>query len=523
MKIELLFVFFIVAVILAAIAFYGGYLLRKTIAEKKLKSAEEQAKQIVDLAKKEIETKKRELEIESKDVAFKLRQDFEKETKDKRGQMHDFEQHLRRREDSIEKKADVLERKDRDLQGKEKTLGMRESKIFEKEKEYDALIGQEKMLLQKISGLSPDDAKKLYLEKVANEVRQDAGKLIKEIENSAREEAEKKAKEIVSLAIQRCAAEHTVESTVTVVNLPGDDMKGRIIGREGRNIRAFEIATGVDVIIDDTPEAVTLSSFDPIRREIARIALERLIQDGRIHPGRIEELVEKVKAEMEKSVREEGERAAFEVGVQNVHPEALKLIGRLKYRTSYGQNVLQHSKEVAYLMGVMASELDLDVNLARRIGFLHDVGKSVSHEVEGTHAKIGADLLKKYNESAQVIHALEAHHQEIEATSIYAVLVQAADAISAARPGARRETLEIYIKRLEKLEKIAESFKGVEKTYAIQAGREIRVIVKPDKISDLEAVSLSRDLKKKIEEGLEFPGQIKIVVVRETRAVEYAK
>jgi ribonuclease Y len=284
MKIELLFVFFIVAVILAAIAFYGGYLLRKTIAEKKLKSAEEQAKQIVDLAKKEIETKKRELEIESKDVAFKLRQDFEKETKDKRGQMHDFEQHLRRREDSIEKKADVLERKDRDLQGKEKTLGMRESKIFEKEKEYDALIGQEKMLLQKISGLSPDDAKKLYLEKVANEVRQDAGKLIKEIENSAREEAEKKAKEIVSLAIQRCAAEHTVESTVTVVNLPGDDMKGRIIGREGRNIRAFEIATGVDVIIDDTPEAVTLSSFDPIRREIARIALERLIQDGRIHP-----------------------------------------------------------------------------------------------------------------------------------------------------------------------------------------------------------------------------------------------
>jgi ribonuclease Y len=347
--------------------------------------------------------------------------------------------------------------------------------------------------------------------------------MIKQIEEETKTKADKEARKIIGLAIQRCAADHTVESTVSVVNLPSEDMKGRIIGREGRNIRALEIATGIDVIVDDTPEAVILSGFDVVKREIARITLERLLEDGRIHPGRIEEVVEKVKKEMETTIREEGEKAAFDVGIANAHPEMIKLLGRLRYRTSYGQNVLQHSKEVAYLMGVIASELKLDFSLARRIGLFHDIGKAVSHEIEGTHAKIGSDLARKYGESESIIHAIEAHHQDIEPKTLLAVLVQAADAISATRPGARRETLETYIKRLEALESIADSFKGVEKAYAIQAGREIRVMVKPTVIDDAQSAVLAREISKKIEEGMEYPGQIKVTVIRETRAIEYAK
>jgi ribonuclease Y len=377
--------------------------------------------------------------------------------------------------------------------------------------------------LQKISSLSPEEAKKILLNRLNEEMTLEKAQIIKKEEEQIREQSDKKAKEILSLAIQRCAAEHTVESTVSVVNLPNDEMKGRVIGREGRNIRALEMATGVDVIIDDTPEAVTLSAFDAVRREIARIALERLIVDGRIHPGRIEEIVEKTKKEMDEKIKDEGEKAIFELGLNGLHPELIKSLGRLKYRTSFGQNALQHSKEVSYLLGVMASELGLDWRLARRIGLLHDIGKALDHQIEGTHAKIGADLARKYSEPPEVIHAIEAHHEEEQPQSLYAVLASAADAISASRPGARRETLETYIKRLDKLESIANYFKGVEKSFAIQAGREIRVIVQPDRINDSEAINLSREIKKKIEEGMEYPGQIKVTVIRETRAIEYAK
>ena len=387
----------------------------------------------------------------------------------------------------------------------------------------DRLLQEEKEKLQNISGMTRDEARQLLLKKLEDEVKQEAAIFIKRSEEEAKEKADKEARKIIGLAIQRCAADHTVETTVSVVHLPSDEMKGRIIGREGRNIRALEIATGIDVIIDDTPEAVILSGFDPIKREIAKISLERLLQDGRIHPGRIEEIVEKVKKEMENTMREEGEKSLFDTGLHGVHPEIIKLLGRLKYRTSYGQNVLQHSKEVAYLMGVMASELKLDFTLAKRIGLLHDIGKAISHEVEGTHSKLGADLARKYGESENICHAIEAHHQDIEPKTLLAVLVQAADAISATRPGARRETLETYVKRLEKLEAIADSFKGVAKAYAIQAGREIRVMVLPDKVTDAQAAVMARDITKKIEEGLEYPGQIKVTVVRETRAVEYAK
>jgi len=371
--------------------------------------------------------------------------------------------------------------------------------------------------------MSSDEAKKLLLVRMEEEAKQDAARMLKALEEETKQSADKKAKDIISLAIQRYAAEHTVETTVSVVNLPNDEMKGRIIGREGRNIRALEVATGVDVIVDDTPEAVTLSSFDIVRREIAKRTLERLLEDGRIHPGRIEEVVEKVKKEMDVNIREEGERAALDVNIHGLHPEIIKLLGRLKFRTSYGQNALQHSKEVAYIMGVMAGELGIDFNLAKRVGLLHDIGKAVSHEVEGGHAKIGADLAKKFGEPEDVIHSIAAHHEDIEANTLFAVLVQAADAISATRPGARRETLETYVKRLENLEKIANSFKGVDKSFAIQAGREVRVAVKPDKINDLESITLARDISKKVEESLQYPGQIKVTVIRETRAIEYAK
>ncbi len=503
--------------------FFIGYSVRKLKAEKKVALAEDKAKKIIEEAKRESDNRRKEVELEAKDLFYRTRADFEKETKERKTELSALEKRLLQKEENLDRKVDILEKKEKTVQTKEASVSSREKIVNSKEAELSALLKEEKERLQRISGLGAEEAKKLLLVRMEDEVKQEAAVLIKKTEEEAKETAEKKAKEIISLAIQRCAADHTTESTVSVVNLPNDEMKGRIIGREGRNIRAFEIATGVDVIIDDTPEAVILSGFDMIKREIAKIVLERLILDGRIHPGRIEEVVDKVKKEMVGIIREEGERASFDVGIHNLHPEEIKLLGKLKYRTSYGQNVLQHSKETSFLMGMMANELGANFKLARRIGLLHDLGKAVDREVEGTHAKIGADLARKYGETEEIVHAIEAHHQDIEAKSLFAVLVQAADAISATRPGARRETLESYIKRLEKLESIADSFRGVEKAYAIQAGREVRVVVQPNKINDLQAISLAREIRKKIEEGLEYPGQVKVTVIRETRAIEYAK
>ncbi len=503
--------------------FFLGYIIRKYVAKKKVKLAEERAEDILAETKREVDNRRREVQLEAKDLLYKIRAEFENETKDRRQELAGLEKRLIQKEENIDKKVDLLDRREREIREKERVASSREKVLLSKQKELEVIIAEERNKLQRISGLTKEEAKKVLLKRMEDEVRREAAVTIKRVEEETKVKADKEARKIIGLAIQRCAADHTVETTVSVVHLPSDDMKGRIIGREGRNIRALEIATGVDVIVDDTPEAVILSGFDVVKRETARIALERLIEDGRIHPGRIEEVVEKVKKEMEDTIREEGEKAAFDIGVANLHPETIKLLGRLRYRTSYGQNVLQHSKEVAYLMGVIASELKIDFNLARRIGLLHDIGKAVSHEVEGTHAKIGSELAKRYNESDTVVHAVEAHHQDIEPKTLLAVLVQAADAISATRPGARRETLETYIKRLEKLESIADSFKGVEKAYAIQAGREIRVIVHPSRIDDAQTVVLARDITKRIEEGLEYPGQIKVTVIRETRAIEYAK
>ena len=507
----------------AAVFFALGYSIRKYYAKGKVKSAEDKAKKLMESAKVDADKIRHEAELQAKDLLLKLRTEFEKETKDRRQELIVLEKRLIQKEENLDRKMDILERKDRDIDRRDHSLQDKEKLIGSKEKEIERLLQEEKDKLQNISGMTREEAKQLLLKKLEDEVKQEAAVFIKRSEEEAKEKADKEARKIIGLAIQRCAAEHAVETTVSVVNLPNDEMKGRIIGREGRNIRALEIATGIDVIIDDTPEAVILSSFDPIKREIAKLALERLIEDGRIHPGRIEEVVEKVKKDMETTIREEGEKTLLDTGLHGIHPEIVKLLGRLKYRTSYGQNVLEHSKEVAHLMGVMASELKLDFNLAKRIGLLHDIGKAVSHEVEGTHSKLGADLARKFGESENICHAIEAHHQDIEPKTLLAVLCQAGDAISASRPGARRETLEIYVKRLEKLESIADSFKGVAKAYAIQAGREIRVMVQPDKINDAQAAVLARDITKKIEEGLEYPGQIKVTVIRETRAVEYAK
>ncbi|MDD5346995.1 MAG: ribonuclease Y [Candidatus Omnitrophica bacterium] len=513
----------IVFIVLTFVSLGLGYFMRKYIAEKKTQDAEARAKFIIDQAKKEAEDRKRAGELESKDMLYKLRQDFEQQTKDRRQEIFNMEKRLAQKEENIDRRLDLLEKKEKDSEAKLETVRKQEEALKGKENQLHALIVEEKERLQKIASLSLEEARHILLNRLNEELNSEKAVLIKRQEEDLRSNAEKKAAEVISLAIQRCAVEHTVESTVSVVTLPSDEMKGRVIGREGRNIRALEMATGVDVIIDDTPEAVTLSCFDPVRREVARLSLEKLISDGRIHPGRIEELVEKTKKEMEEKIKEEGERAAFDAGVDSLHPELIKLLGRLKYRTSFGQNALQHSKEVSYLVGVMASELGLDFKIAKRAGLLHDIGKALDHQIEGTHAKIGADILKKFNESAEIIHAVEAHHEETEAKSFYAVLAVAADAISAARPGARRETLETYIKRLEKLESIANVFKGVDKSYAIQAGREIRVIVQPEKINDGDAVTMARDIRKKIEEGMEYPGQIKVTVIRETRAIEYAK
>lgn len=503
--------------------FLLGYLIRKYAVKRKVRQAEEKAKTILQETKREADNRRREIELEAKDLMYKMRADFDNETKDRRRQLTGMERRLHQKEENLDKKVDMMDRRERELIEKERSFTSRDKAFLSKQKELEAILAEERTKLQRISGLSREDAKRILLKRMEEEVKRDAAVMIKRVEDEAKAKADKQARKIIGLAIQKCAADHTVESTVSVVNLPSDDMKGRIIGREGRNIRALEIATGIDVIVDDTPEAVILSGFDVVKREIARLTLERLLEDGRIHPARIEEVVEKVKKEMQETIKEEGEKAVFDMGLPNVHPEIIKLLGRLRYRTSYGQNVLQHSKEVAYLMGVIASELRIDFNLARRIGLLHDLGKAVSHEVEGTHAKIGSDLAKKYNETESVAHAIEAHHQDIEPKTLLAVLVQAADAISATRPGARRETLETYIKRLEKLESIADAFKGVDKAYAIQAGREIRVIVRPNIIDDAQSVVLAREITKKIEEGMDYPGQIKVTVIRETRAIEYAK
>ena len=490
--------------------------MRKFIAEARIASAEEAAQRLVEDAKREAEARKREAVLEAKDEVHRLRSDFERDSRERRAEIQRLERRLVQKDETLERKLDNLEKREEHLNRREKDIEKAHEDIAELHK-------KQTLELERISGLSQDDAKKILLEQVEHEIRQEAAALIREIESEAREEGEKKARDIISLAIQRCAADHVVESTVSVVELPNDEMKGRIIGREGRNIRTLETLTGIDLIIDDTPEAVILSGFDPVRREVARLALERLVVDGRIHPARIEEMVEKAQKEVEATIREQGEQAALEAGVHGVHPELTKLLGRLHFRTSYGQNVLKHSVEVAQLAGAMAAELGVDSALARRSGFLHDIGKAANHEFEGSHVAIGVNILKKYREAQEVVHAAEAHHGDVEAKSVEAVLVAAADAISAARPGARRETLEAYIKRLEKLEEIASSFEGVEKSYAIQAGREIRIMVKPEKIDDLGAVRLARDIVKKVESELEYPGQIKVTVIRETRAVEHAK
>ena len=500
----------------AAVIFPVAVNYRKRTAEKEIGSAEEEAKRIINESIKSAENKKREMLVEAKEEIHKSRTENEREVREHRSELQKQERRLQQKEETLDRKTDQYERKDEELTRKLANVATTQEEVSE-------IKRAQLEMLEKISGMSTDEAKEYLLKNVESEVRHETAMKIKETQTQLREEADEKAREIIATAIQRCAADHAAETTISVVQLPNDEMKGRIIGREGRNIRALETKTGVDLIIDDTPEAITLSSFDPVRREIARIALEKLIADGRIQPTHIDNMVEKARREVEQTIKQEGERATFETGVHGLHPELIKLLGRQKYRTSYGQNVLNHSIEVAHLSGLMAAELGEDVTLAKRAGLLHDLGKSVDHEMEGSHVALGVELAKKYKESPQVVHAIEAHHGDVEPQTVIACIVQAADAISAARPGARRENVENYVKRLEKLEELTSSFPGVEKSYAIQAGREVRIMVKPEEVSEDNMIILARDIAKKIENELEYPGQIKVNLIRETKAVEYAK
>lgn len=500
-----------------------GVFLKKTLSSSMIKEAEEKAKRIVEDAIKEAETRKKETILETKDMLYQAKADFERETKERKAELASLEKRFLHKEENLERKMDILDKKEVDLNRRDRDILSKEKSLEEKFVLYEKGLIEQREMLEKISRMSSEDAKKQLLKTIEDEAKLEATKTIKRIEDEAREAADRKSKEIMAFAIQRYSSDFVAEATVSVVNLPNDEMKGRIIGREGRNIRALESATGIDLIIDDTPEAVILSCFDPIRREIAKIAIERLIADGRIHPARIEEVVEKVKKEVESTIREEGEKTIIDLGLHGVHPELVRMLGKLRYRTSYGQNVLMHSREVAYFAGIMAGELGLDQKLAKRAGLLHDIGKSIDHEVEGAHASIGGDLAKKYGENPNVINAILTHHGVGDPNSIEAILVSAADALSASRPGVRKESYETYIKRLEKLEEVAKSFKGVDKCYAIQAGREIRIIVKPDDVSDILSSQISRDIAKKIEAELAYPGQIKVTVIRESRFVEYAK
>ncbi|MDY2809292.1 MAG: ribonuclease Y [Candidatus Faecousia sp.] len=501
---------------LCALAFAAGVLYRKRVGEREIGSAEEEATRIINEAIRGGENRKKELLLEAKDEIHKSRTEYEKEVKERRAELTKQERRLEQKESTLDKKAEAFERK-------EEELNRRLADAANQRTQAEEYRQQQLAKLEEISGLTQDQAKQVLLDSVEADVRHDAAMKIKEIEQQTKDEADDKAREIIATAIQRCAADHSAETTVSVVSLPNDEMKGRIIGREGRNIRTIETLTGVDLIIDDTPEAITVSCFEPVRREIARLALEKLIADGRIHPTHIEEMVEKARREVDATIKAEGERVTFECGVRNLHPELVKMLGRLHYRTSYGQNVLQHSVEVSHIAGMMAAELGADVQAAKRAGLLHDLGKAVDHEMEGTHVALGVEFARKYKEKEEIIHAIEAHHNDVEPRTIIACLVQAADAISAARPGARRENLENYIKRLEQLETITGSYPGVDKAYAIQAGREVRVMVKPEQVSEDQMVILARDLAKKIEEEMEYPGQIKVHVLRETKVVEYAK
>ena len=503
-------------VVIAILAFLLGITFRKKVAEKTISTAENEAKRIVNDSIKTAESKKRELLIEAKEEIHKNRTEFDREMKERRAELQKQERRVDQREESLDKKHEAIEHKEATLEKK-----IKDNDVLNEELK---LIKRSQLeMLEKISGYTVEEAKQYLIQNLESEVRHDYAVLLKNLEDQFKDEVDEKARNLISLAIQKCASDHVAEATVSVVPLPNDEMKGRIIGREGRNIRTLETLTGVDLIIDDTPEAITLSSFDPVRREVARLSLEKLIADGRIHPARIEEMVEKARREVDLVIKQEGERATFDTGVHGLNPEIIKLLGRLRFRTSYGQNVLKHSIEVSHIAGLLAAELGVDVMLAKRAGLLHDIGKSVDHEVEGSHITIGVDIAKKYKENNDVVHAIHAHHGDVEAKTVIACLVQAADAISAARPGARRENLENYIKRLEKLEEISNSFHGVERSFAIQAGREVRIIVEPDKVNDDELVLLSHELAKKIEEELDYPGQIKVHLVRETRAIDYAK
>ena len=504
-------------------AFAAGFLVRFLVGRAQLAGAERQAKQLLEEATRQAEASRKQAQLDAKELQQTMRQEFEEKTKERRAELNQVEKRLHQREELLDRKLDLFDHKEKELTERNRQASGREHALKTKEEDLAKLIAEEKEKLKVVAGLSTEDAKQLLLSRLEQECRAEAGMTIKRVEEETRQGAQALAKKILVETMQRCAAEFTVESTTAVVQLPNDEMKGRIIGREGRNIKAFELATGVDLIVDDTPDVVTLSSFDLMRREVAKLSLERLMTDGRIHPARIEEVVERVKREFDQTVFREGETAVAELGLHGIHQELLKLLGRLRYRTSYGQNVLLHLKESAHLCGMIAAELGLDQRLAKRCALFHDIGKAVSHEIEGPHALIGAELAKRYGEPPEVVHSIEAHHEDVTPANLYAVLTIVADSISGSRPGARGDTLEAYVKRLQTLETLCDSFKGVEKAYAIQAGREVRVIVKPDQITDLESIALSREIKKKVESSIDFPGQIKITVIRETRAIEYAR